>query len=172
MTRRVWQTSDFKNSSMRAQAEAALRGENPSARQVAIALGRTLVGKAISPSRSNPAHRQGMNKSELAFAEHLTFRRIPYMFEAIKLRLGDRCYYTPDFFLPQGFMTGDNAAPCFIEVKAWWKSTGKPGWREDARVKFKAAAEQYPMFRWGASWWNPTKGEREYEWIGHELSRY
>ena len=56
-----------------------------------------------------------------------------FRFESVKLRLADKTYYTPDFMVldRDGMIT-------FHEVKGFWQ--------DDARVKIKVAAEQYPEF--------------------------
>lgn len=87
-------------------------------------------------------HRQGeMNKTELAYAEHLDLLKgagelYAWFFESLKLRLGERCWYTPDFLV----------IPCsgeeryeLHEVKGWWE--------DDARVKVKACASLYHWFK-------------------------
>lgn len=56
------------------------------------------------------------------------------LYEHVRLRLGHRLHYTPDFALVS--WGGDLA---FVEAKG-------PRWWEDARVKVKAAAARYP-------WW-------------------
>ena len=56
-----------------------------------------------------------------------------YRFEAMKLRLADNTFYTPDFAV----MTMDMHIE-FHEVKGFW--------RDDAKVKIKVAAAQFPMF--------------------------
>lgn len=78
-----------------------------------------------------------MNKTEAAYAQVLEMRLRAgeihwYGFERMKLRLADKTFYTPDFsvLLP-------NLALEFHEVK------GK--WEDDARVKIKVAAAQYPF---------------------------
>ena len=90
------------------------------------------------------------NKIEVAYAEHLDVLVMAgevtaYVFEGVRLVIGlKRCTYMPDFMviLPAGYIE-------FHEVKARW-STGNPGWREDARVKIKAAAKQFPWFAFKA----------------------
>lgn len=79
-----------------------------------------------------------MNKTESAYAMELELRKRAgeiywYGFEAIKLRLADNTYYTPDFAIVKPF--GMNLE--FHEVKGFW--------REDARVKIKVAAEMFPF---------------------------
>lgn len=55
-----------------------------------------------------------------------------YRFEGLKLRLADNTFYTPDFAV----MLTNGQIECH-EVKGFWK--------DDARVKIKVAAEQYPF---------------------------
>lgn len=57
-------------------------------------------------------------------------------FEAVKLRLADNTFYTPDFSV---------AADCLEihEVKGHWE--------DDARVKWKVASEMYPEYRFFAA---------------------
>jgi hypothetical protein len=78
-----------------------------------------------------------MNKTEQAYDAHLAalvlvgailWRR----FEGLKLRLADNTFYTPDFAV----MAADNVIECH-EVKGFWT--------DDARVKIKVAADQYPF---------------------------
>lgn len=83
-----------------------------------------------------------MNKTEAEYASCLeTFKKsgmlIDYRFEAVKLRLANLTTYTPDFMVidPDG-------AVVFHEVKGFWM--------DDARVKIKVAAEQYPWFHFQA----------------------
>jgi len=87
-----------------------------------------------------------MNKIEEAYAailavQYATQELHRWRFEAIKLRLADMTWYTPDFEL---------LMPCgaieFHEVKAVTK-TGKLLFEDDAIVKFKVARETFPEFR-------------------------
>jgi hypothetical protein len=78
-----------------------------------------------------PASR--MNKTEAAFAAFLTAHGLTWQYEALKLNLGHRCWYTPDFVV---FTDGPLL---FVEVKGFW--------RDDARAKIKTAARRYPAFR-------------------------
>lgn len=55
-----------------------------------------------------------------------------YRFEGIKLRLADNTFYTPDFAVLRR-----NGEIEIHEVKGFWA--------EDARVKIKVAAAQYPF---------------------------
>lgn len=84
-------------------------------------------------------HNRRMNKEEEAYAEILEADRLAgriqlWLYESIKLRLADRTWYTPDFMV-----VDDKGYVWFIEYKGWF--------RDDARVKIKVAAEEYPMFK-------------------------
>lgn len=78
-----------------------------------------------------------MNKTEAAYADHLTLLKHAgeiewFKFEAMKFRLADKTFYTPDFIvlLRDGFLEAH-------EVKGHWE--------DDARVKIKVAASIYPL---------------------------
>lgn len=78
-----------------------------------------------------------MNKTESAYAQHLELRRNAgdvqwWAFEPVKLRLADNTFYTPDF----GVMASDGVLEMH-EVKGFWE--------DDARVKIKVAAAQFPF---------------------------
>lgn len=78
-----------------------------------------------------------MNRLEESYAAELERRRVAgevewYAYEAVTLRLADRCRYTPDFAV----MTSDGEIQMH-ECKGFM--------RDDARVKLKVAAEQFPM---------------------------
>lgn len=78
-----------------------------------------------------------MNKTEQAYERDLRDAKslgdiVWYRFEGVKLRLADNTFYTPDFAV----MASDNVMECH-EVKGFWT--------DDARVKIKVAAEQYPF---------------------------
>lgn len=78
-----------------------------------------------------------MNKTEEAYSAYLELRKHAgevqwYKFEAVKLRLADNTFYSPDFAV----MTADNVLEMH-EVKGFWM--------DDARVKIKIAAELYPF---------------------------
>lgn len=82
-------------------------------------------------------HKVGMNKLEADYAQMLEFRKrageiLWYEFEAIKLRLADNTFYSPDFLvlLASGELE-------IHETKGFWE--------EDARVKIKVAAEKFPF---------------------------
>jgi hypothetical protein len=78
-----------------------------------------------------------MNKTEAAYERDLrdaqTLGDIQwYLFEGVKLRLADNCFYTPDFVV----MASDDVLECH-EVKGFWS--------DDARVKIKVAAQRFPF---------------------------
>lgn len=101
-------------------------------------------GKVVldgAPDRSARAQQRRqpgtMNKTEAAYAAHLEAAKkmgqvLDFRFEAVKLRLADKTFYTPDFMV----LTTDRLIE-FHEVKGFWE--------DDARVKIKVAAEQH--------WW-------------------
>lgn len=82
-----------------------------------------------------------MNKTEQDYADKLTRENWRFRFEALKLRLADNTYFTPDFVVydPDGLIE-------FHEVKAEM-SNGKLLIEDDAAVKIKVAAEMYPEFK-------------------------
>jgi len=99
--------------------------------------------------RVRPKRDGSMNKLETRYSEHLEELRLAggivrWDFEPEKLRLADRTYYAPDFrvLLPDGSIE-------FHETKGFWE--------EDARVKFKVAAEMHPYtfraIRWKNKQW-------------------
>jgi hypothetical protein len=78
-----------------------------------------------------------LNKTEAAYQEHLKARQhegnvVWFRFEGVKLRLADKTFYTPDFAV----MLADGSIELH-EVKGFWT--------DDARVKTKVAADQYPF---------------------------
>lgn len=91
-----------------------------------------------------------MNKTEVRYALRLEARRaageiVEFAFEAITLRLADGVRYTPDFLV----VYGDHVLG-LEEVKGAYV-------REDARIKFRVAVEQFPWFRWRWAQW--ARGE-------------
>ena len=78
-----------------------------------------------------------MNKTEAAYAGRLELRKaageiLGYDFEALKFRLADNTFYTPDFAVM--LSTQELQAH---EVKGFWE--------DDARVKIKMAARLFPI---------------------------
>ncbi len=83
-------------------------------------------------------HQPGkMNRTEAAYAQTLNMRIkagevTHWEFEAIKFRLADKCFYTPDFAV----FRSDGEVEIH-EVKGHWE--------DDARVKIKCFADRYPF---------------------------
>jgi hypothetical protein len=78
-----------------------------------------------------------MNKTEAAYDAHLWEQRhagvvLWHKFEAVKLRLADKTFYTPDFMvlMSDGYVQ-------MHEIKGFME--------EDANVKIKVAAQMYPF---------------------------
>lgn len=110
-----------------------------------------------------------MTKPERAFESTFLRPRLTvgelqwYAFEPMKLKLANNCTYTPDFMA----LDADGKLWAF-EVKAWWKgSNGKPGrvgFMDDARVKIKVAAREYPFLLFRVVW------QREGVWDEEEIA--
>lgn len=93
---------------------------------------------------------KGMNRAEVEYSLVLERERRAgeiqrYRFEAVKVRVGEGCFYVPDFFVER-----DGGKPLFVEVKGFL--------RDDARVKFLAAKElhdwaDWQMWRKGQTGW-------------------
>ena len=102
------------------------------------------IGKRFPRARVRPAaHVPGrMNNYEKAYKEELLAdpQVFDCFFEAIKLRLADNTFYTIDWFV----LMVDGTIELH-EVKAC-RNDGKVLVQDDAQVKIKVAAEQYPMF--------------------------
>lgn len=93
-------------------------------------------------STEPPPRKRQMNKTEAAYAETLEVRKLRgeitwYGYEAVTLKLADDCRYTPDFTV----VTASGGIE-FHEAKGFW--------RDDARVKIKVAAAQFPWARFCA----------------------
>ena len=77
-----------------------------------------------------------LNKTESEFAMILEAMKRKgeirdYKFESVKIRVGEGCFYIPDFFVDRW----PDKKPLFIEVKGFL--------RDDARVKFLASKDQH-----------------------------
>lgn len=88
-------------------------------------------------ARGVPRGDSGMNRLESAYSQHLELRLIAgeiawYQFEGMKFRLAGKTFYTPDF----NVMLADGTLEMH-ETKGFWE--------DDARVKIKVAAEQFPF---------------------------
>lgn len=93
------------------------------------------------PRGGRTQHKPGvMNKREARYAAELELRRRAgeikqWAFEAVKFRLADRTFYTPDFVV----WNNDGTMEC-VEIKGWME--------DDAAVKWKVVQELYPNIRW------------------------
>lgn len=88
--------------------------------------------------RARGRHRPGhMNKLEARYCQQLEIEKnigkvLWWSFEAIKFKLADKTYLTPDFIV----MTNDGYLEAH-EVKGFWE--------DDARAKIKVAADKFPV---------------------------
>ncbi|MDR3158602.1 MAG: DUF1064 domain-containing protein [Zoogloeaceae bacterium] len=78
-----------------------------------------------------------MNRTEIEYGNLLALRQqegevLWYKFEAVKLRLADNTFYSPDFAV----MLADGSLEMH-EVKGHWL--------DDARIKIKVAADRFPF---------------------------
>jgi len=116
-------------------------------REVAERLGiKDAPARVNAPTPATTERR--MNKTEARFRRERIEPRIlageiaVVMFEAIKFRLADRTWYTPDFVL----IRTDGLIEV-VEVKGGF-------WQEDARVKWKVFADQHPWFAHRVEQWD------------------
>ena len=91
-----------------------------------------------------------MNKTEARRADALEAMKRgcfihDYRFEAMKLRLADGTFFTPDFLVI------GTAGEVELEDVKGRKGDGYYS-TEDARLKVKIAADQYPWFRFYVAW--------------------
>lgn len=116
--------------------EKSVRAKNahtqPTGQQRHQALGRLEKGK--------------MNKTEERYAGMLDLRKmagevVEYRFEVIKLRIGDNCFYEPDFLVQ--LASGELEVH---EVKGGYIT-------EDGLVKFRAAQTIYPFLKFRMMQW-------------------
>lgn len=78
-----------------------------------------------------------MNKLEARYAQHLqSLQNVGqihwWAFDAIKFRLAEKTFYTPDFLI----LKADDTLEVH-EVKGFWE--------DDARVKIKVMADKFPL---------------------------
>jgi len=93
--------------------------------------------KAQAFSRDNNKYRSGLEQRYAGYLQQrfLLKEIVKWQFEALKFRLANNTFYTPDFYvlLPDGRIE-------LHEVKGFVRAAG--------RIKFKTAAAQYPEFCW------------------------
>lgn len=96
-----------------------------------------------------------MNKTEAQYANYLEHEKlaghiVAWWAQPFALKLpGWKNTFRPDF-LVEYRCAGGNLLE-IVEIKSLWQS-GKVGFREDARVKFKTAAGIYTCFSWVVKW--------------------
>ena len=101
-------------------------------------IGCILGGRVLAKGNRGTFHNSGqMNKTEAAYAARLEALKLAgeiadYRFECLKLRLADNTFYTPDFMVLMPDFSFE-----MHEVKGFWE--------DDARVKIKVAAAQFPF---------------------------
>lgn len=93
----------------------------------------------VAPKRKAPHSWGRMNKTEARYHARLaaTKPHARIWFEAVTLKLGHDCRYTPDFMVQEPGLLGHSIA--FHEVKGARK-------RDDAMVKLRVAASTFPLF--------------------------
>lgn len=100
-----------------------------------------LITSEVNHEKTDTGSWSTQNRSDeqnrICYCQHLELRKrageiVWYRFEGIKLRLADNTFYTPDFAVM--LATGEME---LHEVKGFWT--------DDARVKTKVAADQYPF---------------------------
>jgi hypothetical protein len=104
--------------------------------------------KAVLRARGRVRKRAGeMNRTEQSFANKLQQDEAAgiiqwYAFEAMKFRLADNTFYTPDFAVLY-----HDGSLWLIDTKGTTKKDGKykPFVEEDAKIKAKLAAEIFPI---------------------------
>lgn len=90
-------------------------------------------------AQARPRHTPGvMNKTEQEYAAQLDVRKLAndirwWGFECLKLKLADKCHFTPDFMVV--LSSGEIE---FVDTKGHVE--------DDAAVKIKTAAVMFPMF--------------------------
>lgn len=123
----------------------AFPASNGSGRGLLDQIGPPVVAKANLAPRD-----RGMNKAELAYSQQLDALGLTWRYEPLKLRLADLTYYSPDFMV-----IGKEGLIQFHEVKAQWKGAKTFHSEDDAKVKIKVAAEQFPWFFFRIVWKSP-----------------
>lgn len=115
---------------------------------------------AFYRAKGRTAVKEGMNKLEAKYAAHLQLLQQAgeihsFCFERHNLKLADRTYYKPDFevMLPDGTIE-------FHEVKGFM--------RDDANVKLKVAANQFPQYVFRLVQWDRKTGWKTTTYPPHD----
>lgn len=90
---------------------------------------------------------RGMNKTERTYSQYLTALGATWLYEPLKFRLADLTYYSPDFMVIRA-----SGEVVFIDTKAQWKGAKTFHSEDDAKVKIKVVAEQFPWFTFQVAW--------------------
>ena len=114
-------------------------------------------GRARPPRNGRVYETEAMNATEARYAGYLeelkrTGQVAAWAYEAVKLRLADRTFYTPDFLV----VMADGGMELH-EVKGHWE--------DDARVKIKVAARLFPWFCFRAVQWNSKAKKWAFEFF-------
>ena len=116
--------------------------DSPMKRQIMAQLGEPIPTHHQEQDKPDltpkPPKMTGPERKHAAYLDALLRKGeiISYFFEAVKVRLADRCLYLPDFFVVYA-----DGSMGFEEIK------GVRVW-EDSIIKFKVAKDRYPWFRW------------------------
>lgn len=115
-------------------------------------------GRARLPQSGRTYATGAMNQTEARYAGRLdALKRMgqvaAWAYEAVKLRLADKTFYTPDFLV----IMADGGMELH-EVKGHWE--------DDARVKIKVAARLHPWFVFRA-----VKAVRDGQWEYEDFGR-
>jgi len=104
--------------------------------------------RTCKAAKRRPSHESGeMNRTESAYASHLELLKKAgeiraWAFEPMKLRLADRTWYSVDFLVQ---LMDDTLEGHELKGTAKTKAGNhRELWEDDARVKFKVAAEIHP----------------------------
>jgi hypothetical protein len=114
------------------------------------------VAPATAPRRADLVSTpNAMNKTEARYSLYLEALRQAkeiqwFRFQPIKLRLADNTFWTPDFFSLT--KTGNYLV---VDVKGTMKGN-KPLVKDDARVKIKIAARDFPMWTFQQAWYTKS----------------
>ncbi len=88
-----------------------------------------------------------MNRVETEYAKHLRQLQIIgqiewFVYEGIKLRLADRTFFTPDFFV---MLANGELEVHEVKGTKYVEGVGRPWIEEDANVKLKVCTELFPF---------------------------
>lgn len=110
--------------------------------------------RSFARPRTVEVGKDGRNKMETRYETEIlkprlyTNQVLSYQFEGLKLRLAKKTFYTPDYVV---------VTPVCIELHEV-----KGFWEDDARVKIKVAAAQFPYFKFVAVQYKKSTWTYEY----------